>query len=115
MRYRPLGASGLMVSVVGLGANNVGRRIDLEATRRVVDAALEAGVNLIDTADIYGSRPGESETLLGQVLEGRRDDVVLATKFGMDMHGANGDEHGARGSRRYVRRAVEASLRRLRT
>jgi aryl-alcohol dehydrogenase-like predicted oxidoreductase len=115
MRYRPLGASGLMVSVVGLGGNNFGRRIDLEGTRAVIDAALDVGINLVDTADIYGSRPGESETLLGQVLEGRRDEVVLATKFGMDMRGANGDDHGARGSRRYVRRAVEASLRRLRT
>jgi aryl-alcohol dehydrogenase-like predicted oxidoreductase len=115
MRYRPLGSSGLVVSVVGLGANNFGRRIDVAGTRAVVDAALEAGVNLIDTADIYGSHPGESEEHLGQVLEGRRDGVVLATKFGMDMRGANGEDHGARGSRRYVRRAIEASLRRLRT
>jgi aryl-alcohol dehydrogenase-like predicted oxidoreductase len=115
MRYRPLGSSGLMVSVVGLGANNFGRRIDLQGTRAVVDAALDAGVNLVDTADIYGSHPGESEEQLGQVLEGRRDRVVLATKFGMDMRGANGEDHGALGSRRYVRRAIEASLRRLRT
>ena len=104
-----------MVSVVGLGGNNFGRRIDAEGTRAVVDAALEAGLNLIDTADTYGGNPGASETLLGRVLEGRRDDVVLATKFGMDMRGANGEDRGARGSRRYVRRAIEGSLRRLRT
>jgi aryl-alcohol dehydrogenase-like predicted oxidoreductase len=103
-----------MVSVVGLGGNNFGRRIDLDATRAVVDAALEAGITLIDTADIYGERGG-SEQLLGEVLGGRRDELVLATKFGMDMGGANGNDWGARGSRRYVRRAVEASLTRLRT
>jgi aryl-alcohol dehydrogenase-like predicted oxidoreductase len=112
MRYRPLGDSGLVVSVVGLGGNNFGRRIDLDATRAVVDAALEAGITLIDTADIYGERGG-SEELLGEALRGRRDRVVLATKFGMDMGGANGPDWGARGSRRYVRRAVEASLTRL--
>ncbi|MGH9102200.1 MAG: aldo/keto reductase, partial [Acidimicrobiales bacterium] len=77
----------------------------------VVDAALDAGVNLIDTADLYGS----SEELLGQVLQGRRDEVILATKFGGDMKGAYGADHGARASRLYVRRAVEGSLRRLRT
>jgi aryl-alcohol dehydrogenase-like predicted oxidoreductase len=104
-----------MVSVVGLGGNNFGRRVDADGTRAVIDAALDCGINLIDTADIYGIRPGESETVLGRVLEGRRDDVVLATKFGMDMRGANGDDLGARGSRRYVRRAIEGSLRRLRT
>jgi aryl-alcohol dehydrogenase-like predicted oxidoreductase len=112
MRYRQLGESGLTVSVVGLGCNNFGR-IDLAATRAVVDAALDEGVTLLDTADIYGL--GASEELLGQVLAGRRDDVVLATKFGMDMAGANGADWGARGSRRYIRRAVEASLRRLAT
>ena len=114
MRYRPLGSSGLVVSVVGLGANNFGRRIDLDATRSVVDAAIEAGINLVDTADIYGNQGG-SETLLGHALKGRRDEVVLATKFGMDMGGANGPDWGARGSRRYTRLAVEASLRRLQT
>ena len=114
MRYRPLGGSGLMVSVVGLGCNNFGRRSDLEQTRAVVDAALDVGITLMDTADIYGGK-GASEDLLGQVLGGRRDRVVLATKFGMDMEGANGEDFGARGSTRYIRRAVEASLRRLRT
>jgi aryl-alcohol dehydrogenase-like predicted oxidoreductase len=114
MRYRPLGTSGLVVSVVGLGSNNFGSRCDLESTRSVVNAAIGAGINLIDTADVYGGRGG-SESLLGQILEGRRDEVVLATKFGMDMGGLNGDDHGARGSRRYVRRAIESSLRRLRT
>jgi aryl-alcohol dehydrogenase-like predicted oxidoreductase len=114
MRYRPLGRSGLIVSVVGLGCNNFGGRLDLERARPVVDAALEAGVTLFDTADIYGEQGG-SETILGELLHDRRDEVVLATKFGMDMHGKNGEDHGVRGSRRYIRRAVEASLRRLRT
>jgi len=106
---RPLGDSGLDVSVVGLGCNNFGRRIDLEATRAVVDAALEQGVTFFDTANTYGR--GQSEEFLGEVLEGRRDQVTLATKFGMDM----GDGKGPRGSRDYIMQAVEASLRRLRT
>jgi aryl-alcohol dehydrogenase-like predicted oxidoreductase len=111
MRYRRLGDSGLVVSVVGLGCNNFGRRIDLDATRRVVDAALDAGVTFFDTADVYG----ESEAFLGEVLAGRRDQVVLATKFGNPLRGVLGEDRGARGSRWYVRRAVERSLRRLRT
>jgi aryl-alcohol dehydrogenase-like predicted oxidoreductase len=111
MRYRRLGDSGLVVSVVGLGCNNFGRRIDLEATRGVVDTAIEHGITLFDTADTYG----ESETFLGEVLQGRRDEVVLATKFGNDLGGALGRDFGARGSRGYVRRAIERSLRRLRT
>jgi aryl-alcohol dehydrogenase-like predicted oxidoreductase len=110
VRARPLGDSGLQVSEVGLGCNNFGRRVDLEGTRAVVDAALEHGITFFDTADIYGGT-GRSEELLGRVLEGRRDRVVLATKFGMDM----GDGATRRGSRDYVHRAVEASLRRLRT
>ncbi len=114
MRYRPLGASGLMVSLVGLGTNNVGRRLGLDETRAVLDAALDNGITLIDTADTYGGGGG-SETLLGEVLKGRREQVVLATKFGMDMAGANGDDGGARGARRYIMRAVEGSLRRLQT
>ena len=115
MRYRQLGESGLTVSTVGLGCNNFGRACDLEGTRAVVDAAIEAGITLLDTADIYAQQDGSSEDLLGQVLGNRRNDVVLATKFGMDMKGSNGPDWGARGSRRYIRIAVEASLRRLRT
>jgi aryl-alcohol dehydrogenase-like predicted oxidoreductase len=114
MRFRPLGRSGLIVSAVGLGCNNFGWHIDQDASRDVVEAALDAGVTLFDTADVYGG-DGGSERILGGLLEGRRDQVVLATKFGMDMHGSNGNDYGARGSRRYIRRAVAASLRRLRT
>lgn len=115
MTYRRLGDSGLVVSAVGVGCNNFGRRVDLDGTRAVVAAALDSGINFFDTADIYGAPPGGSEELLGQVLKGRRDDVVIATKFGMDMDGHNGPDYGARGARRYVMRAVEASLRRLQT
>lgn len=110
MRTRRLGADGPEVSAVGLGTNNFGTRVDLDGTRAVVDAALDAGVTLIDTADIYGNKGG-SESFLGEVLQGRRDDVVLATKFGGDM----GDGTEARGSRDYIRKAVDASLQRLRT
>ncbi len=113
MTYRPLGSSGLMVSTIGLGTNAFGSRIDADRSRAVVDAALDAGITLFDTADTYGV--GASEEVLGAALGKRRDDVVLATKFGMDMQGANGPDWGARASRRYVRRAVEASLRRLGT
>lgn len=115
MTFRRLGDSGLVVSVVGIGCNNFGRKIDLDGTRAVVDAALDAGINFFDTADIYGEPQGSSEELLGQALKGRRDDVVVATKFGMDMNGLNGPDHSARGARRYIARAVEASLRRLGT
>ncbi|GIE89481.1 Predicted oxidoreductase [Actinoplanes regularis] len=115
MRYRRLGESGLVVSVVGIGCNNFGRKLDADGTREVVDAALDAGITLFDTADIYGTPHGSSEELLGAALKGRRDDVVLATKFGMNMEGLNGRDFGARGSRRYITRAVEASLRRLET
>jgi len=115
MRYRPLGSSGLQVSVVGLGCNNFGGRLDLAGTRAVVDAALEVGVTLLDTADIYGGQGG-SETLLGEVLKGRRDSVVLATKWGhQDSDMGYGASAGAKGGRGYIRRAVEASLRRLQT
>ena len=115
MTYRRLGDSGLVVSVVGIGCNNFGRKLDADGTRVVVDAALEAGINFFDTADIYGEPHGGSEELLGAALKGRRDDVVVATKFGMSMSGMNGPDHGARGARRYIVRAVEASLRRLDT
>src|SRR5579875_288737 len=110
MRYRQLGHSGLTVSTVGLGCNNFGGRIDLDASRQVIDAALDAGITLFDTADIYGGKGG-SEEIIGQVLGSRRDRVVLATKWGSDM----GTGPDARGGRRYIRQAVEASLRRLRT
>jgi aryl-alcohol dehydrogenase-like predicted oxidoreductase len=115
MNYRRLGSSGLVVSVVGIGCNNFGRKLDAEGTREVVDAAIDAGITLFDTADIYGTPHGTSEELLGAALKGRRDEVVLATKFGMNMEGLNGNDFGARGSRRYIVRAVEASLRRLET
>jgi aryl-alcohol dehydrogenase-like predicted oxidoreductase len=110
MELRRLGDSGIEVSLVGLGCNNFGGRIDKAATRAVVDAALDEGVTFLDTADIYGERGG-SERLLGEILEGRRDRVVLATKFGHDM----GDGTEARGSAAYVRKAIEGSLERLRT
>ena len=111
MQFRSLGHSGLMVSVVGVGCNAFGSRIDAEQVQRIVDAAFEQEVTLFDTADSYGG--GASEELLGRALGSRREQVVVATKFGMGEHHA---EHwGAHGSRRYVRRAVEASLRRLGT
>ncbi|HEX4011701.1 MAG TPA: aldo/keto reductase [Solirubrobacteraceae bacterium] len=109
LETRPLGNSGLQASIIGLGCNNFGRRVDLAGTRAVVDAALEEGVTFLDTADIYGR--GVSEEYLGEALQGRRDQVVLATKFGMDM----GDGKGPRGSRGYVLQAIDNSLRRLRT
>ncbi|MCW2822197.1 MAG: aldo/keto reductase [Marmoricola sp.] len=115
MTYRPLGSSGLMVSAVGVGCNAFSRRVDQDGVGEILDAAQEVGVTLLDTTDIYGVRPGTSEELLGHALKGRRDEFVVATKFGMDMQGANGADHGARGSRHYIRRAVEASLRRLQT
>ncbi|MDX6245811.1 MAG: hypothetical protein QOE76_3534 [Frankiales bacterium] len=114
MRYQPLGNSGLHVSVVGLGCNNFGTRLDLAGTKAVIDAAIDVGVTLLDTADIYGK--GASEELIGQALEGRRDQVVIATKWGnqnSDM--GYGPSAGALGGRAYIRRAVEASLTRLRT
>ena len=115
MSYRRLGTSGLVVSAVGIGCNNFGRKLDADGTRAVVDAAFDAGITLFDTADIYGTPHGSSEEHLGAALRGRRDEIVLATKFGMDMEGLNGADRGARGSRSYVIRAVEASLRRLGT
>ena len=115
MEYRPLGGSGLMVSAVGIGCNAFGRRVDQDGLDDLLRAARETGVTLLDTADIYGGHPGQSEGMLGEALRGQRDEFVVATKFGMDMQGANGEDFGARASRRYVRRAVEASLRRLQT
>nr|WP_157242518.1 aldo/keto reductase [Pseudarthrobacter sp. GA104] len=109
----------MTVSTVGLGCNNLGRANTVtesqEATDAVVHAALDAGITLFDVADTYGREPGLSEAMLGRALGSRRPDVVLATKFGMDMKGASGQDFGARGSRRYIIQAVEASLRRLGT
>lgn len=116
---RRLGRSGLVVSAVGLGCNNLGRAgAATESQRgadRVVRAALDAGITFFDVADTYGATPGLAEERLGKALGARRADVVVATKFGMDVDGANGPDFGARGSRRYIRTAVEASLRRLGT
>lgn len=114
MEKRNLGSSGLRVSAVGLGCNNLGGRIDLAASRRVVDTALDAGITLFDVADIYGRvvRSGASEEALGEILGARRHDIVLATKFGLPMD----DGETMKGaSRRYIMQAVEASLKRLRT
>jgi aryl-alcohol dehydrogenase-like predicted oxidoreductase len=102
----------LEVSVVGIGCNNFGRRIDADGTRAVVDAALESGINFFDTSDTYGGG-GASETLLGQAIKGRRDQVVVATKFGMDMKDTPGYPDAARGSRTYIQAAVRQSLERL--
>ena len=110
MRTRFLGEGGPEVSVVGLGTNNFGRRCDYEQTLAVIDAALEAGVTLIDTADIYAQ--GASEEFIGRALEGRRDGVVIATKFGKPMHERPEER---RGNPDYIQWAVEGSLRRLRT
>lgn len=119
MRHTRLGRSGLTVSVVGLGCNNLGRpgtaTLDQAGTDAVVHAALDAGITFFDVADIYGAEPGLSEERLGRALGARRDEVVIGTKFGMDMGGVAGDDGGARGSRRYIVRAVEDSLRRLGT
>src|SRR5215217_6409988 len=111
MRENRLGRSELTVSAVGLGGNNFGGRLDRAGTRAVIDAALDADITFLDTADIYGG-DGGSERLIGDALQGRRERVVLATKFGADA----GDDRGeARGSPSYARRALEASLERLRT
>ena len=111
MEYRNLGRSGLQVSVVGLGCNNFGRRIGPEEARAVVEKALELGVNFFDTANVYGGN-GRSEEILGEILQGRRHEVVIATKFGNPM-GEGPMQRG--GSRRHIIEQVEASLRRLRT
>ncbi|MDR7086668.1 aryl-alcohol dehydrogenase-like predicted oxidoreductase [Aeromicrobium panaciterrae] len=108
---RTLGSSDIKVSTVGVGCNAFGTRIDQDQTTAVVDACFEHGVNFFDTADVYG----ESEVLLGKALEGRRDEVIIATKFGMDLQGRNGDDQGRRGSAAYVKTAIDASLKRLGT
>ncbi len=111
MEYRNLGSSGFRVSLVGLGCNNFGMRLDLEETRAVVDRAFDRGITLFDTADMYGGRGG-SETQLGKILGHRRKEIVLASKFGMAMSD-DGTKIGA--SRRYIMSAVEDSLKRLKT
>lgn len=110
MEFRQLGRSGLTVSVVGLGCNNFGIRCNYEQSEAVINAALDNGITFFDTADIYGGKGG-SETFMGKILNGRRDQIVLASKFGMDM--GTGDT--ALGSRKYIRKAIEASLSRLQT
>ncbi|HVH52211.1 MAG TPA: aldo/keto reductase [Gaiellaceae bacterium] len=110
MRTRSLGAEGPEVSVVGLGTNNFGGRIDYDESKAVIDEAIEQGITLVDTADIYSQ--GTSEEFIGRALEGRRDAVFVATKFGKEM---NDNPSDSRGSPEYIRWAVEASLRRLRT
>lgn len=117
MKYRRLGDSGLRVSVLGYGANNLGRKSsaseDISGAKKVVDAALDVGVSYFDTANVYGHEPGLSERLLGQALGKRRGNVVIATKFGLPITGEPKDL--ARGSRRYIMRQCEASLSRLDT
>lgn len=117
MRYQPLGNSGLVVSAIGLGLNNFGERVSVDGAKAIIDAASDAGITLLDTADVYGGAAGHgaSEEILGAALAGRRDDFVVATKFGLAMGDTYGNDGGARGSRRYLRRAVEGSLRRLGT
>ena len=110
MTLRNLGSSGLRVSLVGLGCNNFGQRMDLASSTKVIHRALDAGITLFDTADVYGGRGG-SETVLGQVFGERRKDIVLASKCGLPMD--DGEKQGA--SRRYIIAALEASLRRLKT
>ena len=111
MQIRNLGGSGLRVSAVGLGCNNFGQRTDLETSRKVIHRAIDLGITLFDTADIYAGMGG-SETVLGAVLGERRKDIVLATKYSKPMS-TDGTRQGA--SRRYIMSAVEASLKRLKT
>ncbi|MGH3456684.1 aldo/keto reductase [Aeromicrobium sp.] len=113
LEQRSLGSSDVSVPVVGIGCNAFGTRMDLDQVRAVVDVAIEQGASFFDTADTYGL--GSSEEMLGTALGSRRDEVVIATKFGMDMKGHSGDDGGRRGSAAYVRTSVEASLRRLGT
>lgn len=119
MRYRSLGQSGLIVSELGLGCNNLGGRIDKAQSCHLVDAALDLGVTFFDVADVYGRRDahaGASEEALGAALAGKRTKAVIATKFGMSMvSGPDPSGHASGASRRYIMQAVEASLKRLRT
>lgn len=119
MTYRNLGRSGLRVSTIGLGCNNFGRpgtaTESQEGTTRVLHAAMDHGITLLDTADIYGYGYGRSETMMGHALRGRRDEIVLASKFGHADYDSPIPHWGAKGSRRYIRLAVEQSLERLQT
>lgn len=119
LEYRRLGNSGLVVSSIGLGGNNFGRKNspteDIKGSEIVLKAAIAEGITLIDLADLYGSYPGQSEEIIGSLLGSDRDSIVLATKFGMDVGQLHGTHWEARGSRRYIRKAVETSLRRLQT
>ena len=117
--YRTVGRSGLVVSELGIGASTFGRSGMIVTSQRAVDDivahALDLGITYFDIADVYGDTPGLSEALLGNALGSRRDDVIVGTKFGGALHGLAGQDWGVRGSRRYVRRAVEGSLARLKT
>ena len=119
IEHRQVGRSGLTVSTVGLGCNNLGRAGSVTQTQEgadaVVHAALEEGITFFDMADVYGSHAGQGETMLAEALGRERENVVLATKFGLDAGGANGVDWGRRGSRKYIMQSVEASLRRLDT
>jgi aryl-alcohol dehydrogenase-like predicted oxidoreductase len=119
LQFRHVGSSGLVVSIVGLGCNNFGKGLDFEASRAVIEEALAQGVTLLNTGDTYGrgidGAAPLSEKYLGQILKRRRHEIVIATKFGNDIFGLNGPDWGARGSRRYIRAAVERSLRMLDT
>jgi aryl-alcohol dehydrogenase-like predicted oxidoreductase len=111
---RRVGRSELEVSALGLGCNQIGRKVDREGTAALLDACEDEGVTLLDTADVYGGG-GASESLLGEALVGRRERFVVATKFGMELSGVEGVPDAPRGSREYVRWAIEGSLRRLAT
>ena len=119
IEYRQVGLSGLTVSTVGLGCNNLGRTGSVTETQEgsdaVVHAALNAGITLFDMADMYGAYAGQGEIMLGKALGRERKNAVVATKFGLDASGANGVDWGRRGSRKYIMQSVEASLRRLNT
>lgn len=117
MEFRHVGRSGLRVSTLGIGCNNFGGRSDEEASRAVIHAALDAGVNFFDTADVYPvGKSGESEAIMGRALAGKRQDVVIATKFGLPMkRTTSGNFGGSDGSRRYMMNALEDSLKRLKT
>ncbi len=117
--FRTVGQSGLVVSELGIGASTFGRSGMIATSQRAVDEivarALDLGITYFDIADVYGDEPGLSETLLGNALGSRRDDVIIGSKFGVALSGLAGQDWGVRGSRRYIRRAVEGSLRRLKT